>query len=90
MFLSFITSADSNTTAMASVSTKKGTHPSTGLKIFWGSMIGIVACVMVSLAGVEGIKMISNLGGLPALFFMILACVSVIKLLIVGYEKGSE
>ncbi len=86
MFLSFITSADSNTTAMASVSSTSDTS-STVLKVFWGGMIGLVACIMVSLAGVEGIKMISNLGGLPALFIMILACISLIVLLIAGYGK---
>jgi choline-glycine betaine transporter len=48
-------------------------------KIFWGSIIGIVAWVMVSTSGVNGVKMLSNLGGGPALVLELLICIALVK-----------
>ena len=52
------------------------------LKILWGTAVGIVAWVMISFTGgVEGVKMLSNLGGFPAAFlelFIIAALVRVV------------
>ncbi len=41
------------------------------LKFVWGISIGVIAWVMVSFASIDGIKMMSNLGGLPAMFIII-------------------
>ncbi len=85
-FLSYVTAADSNTSAMSGVCTKGLTaeHAESPLmlKVIWGSIIGILACVMISFSGMEGIKIISVLGGFPALFLMIAVGFSAIRLIL--------
>ncbi|MEL7267586.1 MAG: BCCT family transporter, partial [Planctomycetota bacterium] len=74
-FVCFVTSADSNTSAMAAISTsgvsQDNVEASTGLKVVWGTLVGVVAWVMISFADVNGIKTISVLGGLPACLLFI-------------------
>ncbi len=79
-FVCFVTSADSNTTAMASLSsqgvTLENPEAKTWLKVVWGTLVGTVAWVMISFADVEGVKILSYLGGFPAaclLLFVIVA-----------------
>lgn len=84
-FLSFVTAADSNTTAMSSISTKNlhGSQSAPiGLKIVWGCIIGVSAIVMINFAGIDGIKMLSTIGGFPALLLIIMICWGAIRLLI--------
>jgi glycine betaine transporter len=75
VFISYVTAADSNTLVMASMSSKNITRenpdPGPWLKIFWGILVGSLALLMLTLSGVEGIKTLSYIGGLPALFFLI-------------------
>lgn len=84
-FLSYVTAADSNTEAMGGISSTgispESPAPPVLIKIVWGLTIGIVAYIMVSLAGIDGIKMLSNLGGLPALFLIIAVNISLIYLM---------
>lgn len=83
-FLSFVTASDSNTSAMSGLSSTgispENPEPSLFIKIIWGATIGAVSLIMILNSGVDGVKMISNLGGFPALFFMILAGWALIKL----------
>jgi len=85
-FVCFVTSSDSNMSAMASISST-GISPDNPegnprLKIIWGVTVGTVAWVMISFAsgaegtdGTEGIKTLSTLGGFPA---------AILELLIIG------
>lgn len=79
-FVCFVTSSDSNMSAMASISST-GISPENPegnqwLKIVWGAAVGTVAWVMISFTGgTEGIKILSNLGGFPA---------AILELLIIG------
>ncbi|MCB0696928.1 MAG: BCCT family transporter [Chitinophagaceae bacterium] len=79
MFISYVTAADSNTEAMSGISTEglspDNPDPPGYIKYIWGALVGVVAWVMVSFSGISGVKMLSNLGGLPALFLLILCCV---------------
>ena len=43
------------------------------MKVIWGVIVGVVSWVMVSFVGIDGIKMLSNLGGLPAMLIVLLA-----------------
>ncbi|MGF1681596.1 BCCT family transporter [Photobacterium minamisatsumaniensis] len=77
-FISYVTAADSSTDAIGDLCTKdfdsesdEGT--SLPIKILWGGVIGLVAWIMVSTVGINGVKQLSNLGGLPATV-IILAC----------------
>lgn len=51
------------------------------LKFVWGISIGVIAWVMVSFASIDGIKMMSNLGGLPAMIIIIGTNMALIKLI---------
>lgn len=74
-FLSYVTAADSNTEAMGGISSTgispDSPTPPTIIKVIWGITIGAVAFIMINMAGIDGIKMLSNLGGLPSLFLIV-------------------
>lgn len=86
MYISYVTAADSNTLAMSGLSSTgispDSPAPPNYIKYIWGITVGLVAWVMISFAGINGIKMLSNLGGLPALFLLILCCIGMVILLV--------
>lgn len=93
-FLSYVTAADSNTSAMSgisSISNQDSNEPYIWMKVVWGILIGTIAWVMVSFSGngetsgLEGIKMLSNLGGLPALFLMLVVAFGMGKIIWKSY-----
>ena len=79
-FISYVTAADSNTEAIAeicrqhaegeSLEAKVG-GASPVLKITWVGVLVITAWTMVAYSGVDGVRMLSNVGGLPALFIVV-------------------
>ncbi|NCB02307.1 MAG: BCCT family transporter [Spirochaetia bacterium] len=85
VLISFITATDSTTNAMASICTtgiKEGSQEAPLLiKIIWGAIIGAVSLVFITTLGIDGIKMMSYLGGFPALFLGLLSIVSLIVLM---------
>ncbi|WP_417474067.1 BCCT family transporter [Leisingera sp.] len=91
-FLSYVTAADSNTEAIANLCVQDGAERMASederssnsllMKIVWGGSIGAVAWVMTSFAGIDGIKMMSNLGGLPALLVVMGCNVVLVKYLL--------
>jgi len=88
-FLSFVTAADSNTTAMSNIS-NHGISPENpesplGTKIIWGVLIGGISFVMVSSTGIDGVRMLSNLGGFPALWLFMFVGLSLGKLVWMSY-----
>jgi len=75
VFISYVAGADANTEAMACLCEGKSANdpaPSgTMLKVVWGGLICVVSWVMISFAGgIDGIKILSNLGGFPALLII--------------------
>ena len=84
-FICFVTSADSNTTAMAAISssgiTPENSEGGLAVKIAWGATVGLVAWVMITFADIEGIKIISTLGGFPAAILLILVLGALVKVL---------
>lgn len=86
VFISFITATDSTTNAMASISTSGMNDGSQeaplAIKVVWGLTVGAVALVFITALGIDGIKMMSYLGGFPALFlgfFSLIALVLIMK-----------
>ena len=82
-FISFVTAADSSTDVIANLCSKGVTADSDldgnpMLKIVWGVIIGTVSWVMVAFVGIDGVKMLSNLGGLPGMILVLLASTSLI------------
>jgi choline/carnitine/betaine transport len=95
IIISFITMADSMTSSIAILSTS-GFHAEDGepplfLKIVWGTVMGMLAWVMISFAGIDGTKMVAILASLPILFLMIAFVFSTIKgLNMVSKQDASE
>lgn len=89
VFISYVTAADSNTTAMSALSSTniKPDSPEAHFltKIAWGVLIGLVTWIMISFSGegantgLDGIRILSNLGGFPALFIAYAALYQAIK-----------
>jgi len=52
------------------------------VKILWGTTVGTVAWVMISFADVDGVKIISTLGGFPAAFLLLLVVGSLVTILL--------
>lgn len=94
VFLSYVTAADSNTEAMGGISTKninaEQATPPIFIKVIWGICIGATAYIMVSSAGIEGVKMLSNLGGLPALLLLTAVMFGMIWMVVKSYKKRKE
>ncbi len=86
VYISYVTAADSNTSAMSGLSARgvSYSHPEAPvfMKIIWGILIAIVSWVMISFAGIEGIKILSVIGGFPVLFLCIAIIVIFIKLIV--------
>lgn len=93
-FLSYVTGADANTEAMGAISTEGVSADSPDapsvIKLAWGAVIGMVSWVMISFAGIDGIKMLSNLGGLPALFLVLIIAIGITKTLVTGEYKNLD
>lgn len=83
VFISYVSGADANTSAMAGMCTRNlrdnDSEPGAKIKIIWGAVIGIIAAFVLQAAGIEGIKILSNLGGLPALVYVIAASVGLLR-----------
>ena len=79
-FISYVTAADSNTEAISQIC-KTHTHSMTEadeteptapkLKIAWIILLCLMAWIMVAFSGIDGVRMLSNVGGLPALFVVL-------------------
>ncbi len=83
-FISYVTAADSNTDAIGDLCTTGFTADSDdrsalGFKILWGAIIGVVSWTMVSFVGIDGIKTLSNLGGLPAAVITLATSLTLLK-----------
>lgn len=84
VFISYVTAADSNVSAMSGISTH-GINPENPeaplwIKVVWGSIIGVTAWLMISTAGIDGIRILTVLGGFPALFLVILVAVGLLRM----------
>jgi len=98
-FISYVTAADSNTEAIAGVCQKTPAdhnieaastgHSTTVVKIILTTFIGAAAYVMTAFSGIDGVRMMSNLGGLPALILVLSANVALL-LLGTRYRKELE
>lgn len=85
VFISYVTAADSNTDAMSGICTKGyfsgNNNPSLSMKIIWGCLLGGISYVMIASGGIEGIKMLSNIGGFPVMLLLIGVIVAAVRLL---------
>ncbi|HIX60129.1 MAG TPA: BCCT family transporter, partial [Candidatus Blautia gallistercoris] len=86
VFLSFVTAADSTTIAMADLSTH-GLSPENPdspvrIKVAWAVVTAAIAMIMMNVGnGADGLKIITNIGGLPAALFLAFVTAAAIKVL---------
>lgn len=83
VFISFVTAADSNTNAMSGLCvsgiTVDNQESPVWLKVCWGITLGLLTWVVISFAGVDGIKAASNLGGFPIMFVIVIFVIGLLK-----------
>lgn len=83
VFISYVSGADAYTTTLGGLSTTgispESPEPPLPLKIFWGVLLGAVSWMLLGAAGIDGIKMMSNVAGLPALILLCFIMVSLVK-----------
>lgn len=82
--ISFVTAADSNTDAIGNLcmESKKGETVTTSplwIKAFWGASIAFIAWISASYIGIDAVKMLFNLAGLPGMLIVTGAGISLIK-----------
>ncbi|MFB0836118.1 BCCT family transporter [Arthrobacter halodurans] len=76
----FVTGADSASLVMSTLSSDGSTDPSRGLVIFWGTLTGAVAAVMLLAGGeapseaLSGLQRITIVAALPFVLVMLLLC----------------
>lgn len=95
LILSLITAMDSTTNSIAALSTSGITPESQEapvfLKVMWGVMFAILSYIMLTISGIDGIKLVSNLGGLPNIFILLggVICVFAISSNVKKYDLMS-
>ncbi|ALV41358.1 choline transporter [Pseudarthrobacter sulfonivorans] len=81
----FVTGADAASIVMGSLSSNGAEHPRRGVVIFWGSLTGAVAAVMLLAGGDEpsealaGLQRITIVAALPFILVMLLLCFALAK-----------
>lgn len=85
-FISFVSTADSNLSAMSGISSsgisEESQESSTVIKVAWGATIGLVAWIMVSSSHLKGVQMLSSLGGLPSMFLCLAVAYCAIRVML--------
>ena len=99
-YISFVTAMDSNTHSIASVCLRAGRQSDElagqgqWIKIFWGALIGAVSFIMTATNGIDGIRMLSNLGGAPGVLILLGSIAVLVRLLlnpaILGQSKDQS
>ena len=83
IIISFVTMANSMTYTAAVMSTSgfraEEGEPPMLLKLTWGIIMGVLAWVMLSFAGLDGARMLAVVASFPILIIMIAFCLSAIK-----------
>ncbi|HKK95959.1 MAG TPA: BCCT family transporter [Anaerovoracaceae bacterium] len=83
IIVSFITMADSMTSVAAIMSTRgfryEQGEPPMFLKIIWGTIMGVLAWVMIAAAGIDGTKMIGVIASFPLLIVFTAFIISSVK-----------
>ncbi len=73
VFITFVTACDSNIAAMSGISSSgispESPEPGIMVKVIWGVTVSVISWTMISFANIDGVKMLNNLGGVPALFY---------------------
>ena len=92
VFLSYVTAADSNTSAMSGISMNAaalhGGEAPLWVKVSWGILIGLVTWVMIAYDDINGLRIISTLGGFPALPLLLLVMLALGRMMLQPGKMG--
>lgn len=69
--ISLVTQCDSMVVTLSGMSMKEGTdyqEPPAAMKIFWGVMFAAIALIFTLLGGIDGVKIIKSICGMPLAF----------------------
>ncbi len=84
-FISYVTSADSNTNVIAGICTEgldtEDSEAPAWLKIVWGITVGALSIIMLVTYDMEGMKKLATIGGFPTVFLMLLFSFSFWKIM---------
>lgn len=86
----FITSADSATFVCAMMTSYGVQEPTTSLKVFWGTVEGIVAAVLLVVGGLGALQTASIVSAFPIMIVFILAMIGMYKTFIREPNKLAE
>ena len=75
---------------IASVAGKDGNPNASAYSASKAGVIGLTAWFMVSNAGLGGIRIISNLGGFPALLLYVLVLLGLIRLIVGSFNSENK
>ncbi|MFC1419826.1 BCCT family transporter [Streptacidiphilus cavernicola] len=75
----FITSADSASLVLGSLSQGGALHPRTWLVVTWGVLMGAVAAVLLVAGGLEALQRATILVALPFVLVMLALCLALVK-----------
>jgi choline/carnitine/betaine transport len=80
----FVSGADAASIVMGTLSQRGTIHPSRGVVVFWGSVMGAIAAIMLLVGGgggdaLSGIQNITIIMAAPFVIVMILMCVALTK-----------
>ncbi|MFS0875937.1 BCCT family transporter [Solibacillus isronensis] len=81
IFIFLITSSDTATFIMASMTSNGTMNPNNGLKIIWGVLIAAIASVLLFSGGLEALQTASLISALPFTVVMLLLIVSFVKMI---------
>ncbi|NRQ31503.1 BCCT family transporter [Nonomuraea sp. NN258] len=77
--LYFITSADSASLVLGSLSSRGSLHPARPLVVMWGVLVGAVALVLLLAGGLKALQQATVLVALPFVVVMLLLCAALVK-----------
>ena len=95
--LSFVTLADSMTSTISLMSIRSKDHIEEApmkIKLFWGILMGATSVIFVICGGIEGVKVVKTIAGIPILFLGIVMVFAFIRYFAKGgveyIEKSEE
>lgn len=81
VLLCVVTAADSTTNVLGDLCYRGEEHERGMIfvKSVWGGLLGVMSVLMICSKGIAGVKMISVIGGIPAVFLLLLSGISLLK-----------
>ncbi|PAB56213.1 BCCT family transporter [Anaeromicrobium sediminis] len=86
VMLSYVTMADSMTSSISIMSLKDSRvkEAPIAIKVFWGVLMGALAVIFVTAGGIDGVKTLLAISGLPVLLVMIMLFAGILKRLVIN------